>query len=81
MELTATELRGAFWTASTHQSGISNSSPWRTACSSLAVGVCLHSAVLDSLIDLYEISHMHTIRLYENDSLFAIDNDQKEAVG
>ena len=29
------------------------------------------------LIDLYEISHMHPIRPYDNDSLCVIDSDQK----
>ena len=33
--------------------------------------------VLNPLIDVHEISHMHSIRTYENDSLSEIDRDQK----
>ena len=36
------------------------------------------SPSLDPLIVLYEISHMHSIRPIENDSLFEIDNDPKD---
>ena len=37
--------------------------------------------VLDPLIDLYEISHMHLIQTYKNNSLCEIESDQKEERG
>ena len=40
-----------------------------------------YTLVLEHLTDLYEISHMHPIRPYENDSLCEIDITKKRGGG